>query len=97
VEAFDEPTGFDERDDGRFDLKRVGAITSMDGEGLCIGNIFIERLWRSLKYECVDLHTWETDSQAKTGIGRWMTFRQSPAASRRPWRATACRGLLERH
>lgn len=33
-----------------------------------------ERLWRSLKYECVYLHAWETGSQAKAGIGRWITF-----------------------
>ena len=37
-------------------------------------NIFIERLWRSLKYECVYLHAWETGSQAKAGVGRWITF-----------------------
>ncbi|WP_296708901.1 IS3 family transposase, partial [Rhodoblastus sp.] len=55
-------------------LKRVGANISMDGKGRCIDNIFIERLWRSLKYECVYLHAWETGSQAKAGIGRWMTF-----------------------
>lgn len=55
-------------------LKRVGAKISMDGKGRCIDNIFIERLWRSLKYECVYLHAWETGSQAKAGIGRWMTF-----------------------
>ena len=40
----------------------------------CIDNIFIERLWRSLKYECVYLHAWETGSQARVGIGRWITF-----------------------
>ena len=47
---------------------------SIDGEGRCIDNIFIERLWRSLKYECVYLHAWETGSQAKTGVGRWIHF-----------------------
>lgn len=36
--------------------KRVGTRISMDGKGRCIDNIFIERLWRSLKYECVYLH-----------------------------------------
>ncbi|WP_245190870.1 DDE-type integrase/transposase/recombinase, partial [Jannaschia formosa] len=41
-------------------LKRVGTRISMDGKGRCIDNIFIERLWRSLKYECVYLHAWET-------------------------------------
>jgi putative transposase len=46
----------------------------MDGKGRCIDNVFIERLWRSLKYKCVYLHSWETGSQAKAGIGQWMTF-----------------------
>lgn len=43
-------------------LKRVGARISMDGKGRCIDNVFIERLWRSLKYECVYLHAWDTGS-----------------------------------
>ncbi|TFL17393.1 transposase, partial [Jannaschia formosa] len=43
-------------------------------KGRCIDNIFIERLWRSLKYECVYLHAWETGSQAKAGVARWITF-----------------------
>jgi putative transposase len=55
-------------------LKRVGTRISMDGKGRCIDNIFIERLWRSLKYECVYLHAWGTRSEARTGIGRWITF-----------------------
>jgi putative transposase len=55
-------------------LKRVGIRISMDGKGRCLDNIFIERLWRSPKYECVYLHAWETGSQARTGIERWITF-----------------------
>ena len=55
-------------------LKRAGTRISMDGKGRCLDNIFIERLWRSLKYECVYLHAWETGSQAKAGVGRWITF-----------------------
>lgn len=46
----------------------------MDGKGRCIDNVFIERLWRSLKYECVNLHVWEIGSQRKAAIGRWITF-----------------------
>lgn len=46
----------------------------MDGKGRCIDNVFIERLWRSLKYECVYLHAWETGSHAKAAIRRWITF-----------------------
>ena len=37
-------------------------------------NVFIERLWRSLKYECVYLHAPETGSEARTQIGRWINF-----------------------
>jgi putative transposase len=55
-------------------LRRAGVRISMDGKGRCIDNIFIERLWRSLKYECVYLHAWETGSQAKAGVGRWIRF-----------------------
>jgi putative transposase len=55
-------------------LKRVGARISMDGKGRCLDNILIERLWRSLKYECVYLHAWETGSQTKAGVGRWIAF-----------------------
>ncbi len=64
-------------------LKRAGVKISMDGKGRCIDNIFIERLWRSLKYECVYLHAWETGSQARAGIGCWINFynRQRPHAA----------------
>ena len=37
-------------------LKNAGVAISMDGRGRCMDNIFIERLWRSLKYEAVYLH-----------------------------------------
>ena len=37
-------------------------------------NIFIERLWRSLKYEEVYLHAYEAVADAKAGIGQWMRF-----------------------
>jgi putative transposase len=63
-------------------MKLVGTRISMDGKGRCVDNIFIMRLWRSLKYECVYLHAWETGSQAKAGVGRWITFynHQRPTA-----------------
>ena len=35
-------------------------------------NIFIERLWRSLKYECVYLHAWSGGREAKGGINKWI-------------------------
>ena len=47
---------------------------SMDGKGRWIDNRMIERLWRSLKYECVYLHAFEKGSEAKTGIGKWLAY-----------------------
>lgn len=55
-------------------LKRVGTRISMAGKGRCIGNVFIKRLWRARKYECVYLHFCEAGSQAKAAISRWITF-----------------------
>nr|WP_287259476.1 IS3 family transposase [Thioclava sp.] len=55
-------------------LRRSGVRISMDGKGRFLDNIFVERLWRSLKYECVYLHAWETGSDAKAGVGKWIEF-----------------------
>jgi putative transposase len=55
-------------------LKQAGVNVSMDGKGRWMDNVFIERLWRSLKYECVYLHAPETGLQARAEIGRWIDF-----------------------
>ena len=57
----------------------------MDGKARYLDNIFIQRLWRSIKHECVCLHAWETGSEAKAGVGRWINFynHQRPHAIRR--------------
>jgi putative transposase len=55
-------------------LRRSAVRISMDGKGRFLDNIFVERLWRSIKYECVYLHAWETGSEAKAGIRKWMQF-----------------------
>jgi hypothetical protein len=47
---------------------------SMDGRGRCQDNIFVERLWRSLKYEEVYLSAYDTVGDTETGIGAWMGF-----------------------
>ncbi len=47
---------------------------SMDGRGRCLDNIFIERLWRSLKYEEVYLRDYATVPDARSGIGRYLRF-----------------------
>lgn len=46
----------------------------MDGKGRWMDNVFIERLWRSLKYEYVYITEFETRTQAKIEIKRWMDF-----------------------
>jgi putative transposase len=55
-------------------LQRHGITISMDGKGRCMDNIFVERLWRSLKYEEVYLHAYATVAEAKAGIGAWLSF-----------------------
>jgi putative transposase len=55
-------------------LLEKGVRISMDGKGRCRDNIFVERLWRSLKYEEVYLHAYEDMRQAHLGIARWMGF-----------------------
>jgi putative transposase len=55
-------------------LKDADIRISMDGRGRWMDNVFIERLWRSLKYECVFLNAFETGSEARTGIGRWVGY-----------------------
>src|SRR5262245_56414122 len=55
-------------------LKRHGVAISMDGKGRCMDNIFVERLWRSLKYEEVYLHSYATVAESKAGIGAWLDF-----------------------
>lgn len=46
----------------------------MDGKGSFLDNTFVERLRRSLKYECVYLHARETGADAKASVGRWIDF-----------------------
>jgi putative transposase len=55
-------------------LRRSGVRISMDGKGRFLDNIFVEPLWRSLKYECVYLHAWESGSEAKAGNREWIEF-----------------------
>ncbi|MDQ7776348.1 MAG: IS3 family transposase [Paracoccus aminovorans] len=55
-------------------LKDAGIRISMDGRGRWMDNVFIERLWRSLKYECVFLNAFETGSEARNGIGSWIAY-----------------------
>jgi len=55
-------------------LQGHGIQISMDGTGRWRDNVFVERLWRSLKYEEVYLHAYETVHDAQQGIARYVTF-----------------------
>jgi putative transposase len=68
--------------------RRSSVRISIDGRGhssglrratgatisLHLDNIFIDRLWRTLKYECVYQHAWEKGSETKAANRKWMTF-----------------------
>jgi len=53
-------------------LESAKVRISMDGKGRWMDNVFIERLWRSLKYECVYLHGFENGIQALTKLRAWI-------------------------
>ena len=55
-------------------VKAAGARISMDGRGRALDNVFVERFWRSIKYEEVYLHDYETVSEAVEGIRKYMAF-----------------------
>ncbi len=64
-------------------LKKHGICISMDGKGSWRDNVFIERLWRSVKYEEVYLHAYDTVSESRAGIGRYFNLynRRRPHSS----------------
>jgi putative transposase len=51
-----------------------GIAISMDGKGAWRDNVFVERLWRSVKYEEVYLHAYDSVSEARASIGRYLDF-----------------------
>ncbi|AML53801.1 integrase (plasmid) [Falsihalocynthiibacter arcticus] len=55
-------------------LKDADVEISMDGKGRWVDNRMIERLWRSLKYECIYLNAFENGSETRAGIGKWMAY-----------------------
>jgi len=55
-------------------LKDTEIRISMDGKGRWRDNVMIERLWRSLKYECIYLHAYETGSEVRQGLRHWIEF-----------------------
>lgn len=55
-------------------LKDYGIAISMDGKGRWVDNVFVERLWRSVKYEDVYLRAYETPAELRAGLTRYFTF-----------------------
>jgi putative transposase len=55
-------------------LRKLGVAVSMDGKGRWLDNVFVERLWRSLKYEEVYLHAYANGEEARHGIERYLTL-----------------------
>ena len=58
-------------------LKEEGIRISMDGKGRWRDNVFVERVWKSIKYEEVYLHAYETVHEARTSIGKYLMFYNS--------------------
>jgi putative transposase len=58
-------------------LKEADIAISMDGKGAWRDNVFVERLWRSIKYEEVYLHAYSNVPEARNGIGKYLTFYNS--------------------
>jgi putative transposase len=55
-------------------LKQEGITMSMDGKGRWRDNVFVERVWRSIKYEEVYLHAYQSVSEARQSLGRYIEF-----------------------
>ena len=58
-------------------LKKEEISVSMDGKGRWRDNVFVERVWKSIKYEEVYLHAYASVSEARTSIGRYLEFYNS--------------------
>lgn len=56
------------------EVQRIGARQSMDGRGCWRDNVFVERLWRTIKYEEVYLRAYDSVSEARASIGRYIAF-----------------------
>jgi len=81
LSRFDQPEIFNTDQGSQFTagaftsvLLERGVKISMDGKGRCIDNVFVERLWRSLKYEEVYLNDYNDLVEARAGIGRYLSF-----------------------
>jgi putative transposase len=81
------------------ELETAGVRIRMDGKGRFLDTIFIQRLWRSLKYEEVFIKAYGSVLEARRGVGEWLSFyneeRPHQALSYRPPRAVFEREACE--
>ena len=61
-----------------------GSPSAWDGKGRCVDNVFIERLWRTVKYKEVYLKAYESGSEARAGLAAYFEF-TIPTGLTRPW------------
>lgn len=66
-------------------LKAAGVAISMDSHGRWMDNVFIERLWRTIKYEEIYLSAYDTVVDARAGIGRYLGLLQQQTQSPGAW------------
>lgn len=81
IEAYGAPEVFNTDQGSQFTseeftgvLKRHGIGISMDGKGRGVDNVFVERLWRSVKYEEVYLRAYDSIGDARAALGRYFAF-----------------------
>lgn len=81
IEKYGSPTIFNTDQGSTFTARAftqvlldAGVKISMDGRGRWMDNVFIERLWRSVKYEEVYLHAYENGAQARAGLGAYFEY-----------------------
>jgi putative transposase len=78
-------------------LEAAGVAISMDGRGRFMDNIFIERLWRSIKYEETHLKAHADGREARAGISSWMVFLQFTAPASGDEQSHANGGVARRY
>jgi putative transposase len=78
-------------------LDDAGVAISMDGKGRWIDNVFIERLWRSVKYEEVYLHGYANGTQARTSLTKYFSFYNARAFSSSPRVPNARTRCISKH
>ena len=78
-------------------LKAHAVAISMDGKGRWVDNVFVERLWRRVKYEDVYLHAYDTPAALRAGLTGYFQFYNGRRRHSSLWSADARCGVLRRN